>query len=241
MNDKTVGIVIKENDAKENDVILTVYTKDFGKLSFYAKGLKKSTSKNAYACQMFDYSEFLLDYNDARDIQILKSASLKNEFVNIKGDYEKLGLASVMVEIIDKIAEDDMYDFLYAALDLLDRSQEMYTVFNIFLAQILKYVGLQPMVDGCVICGNTQNIETISLNDGGFVCHDCNSTLNIKKRDVAFLRNFRIINKASFEVYDKLTGQGFDDYNLAELLMEFLIMHSGLRVRSWRSVTSLHN
>ena len=55
-----------------------------------------------------------------------------------------------------------------------------------------------------------------------------------------FLKKFRLINKASFEVLDKLQGLDLNDYQLSAVLMEFLITHSGLNVISWRSVAGSH-
>ena len=49
----SVGIVLKAIPFKENDVILSVYFKEYGKLSLLANGLRKAKSKNASSCQPF--------------------------------------------------------------------------------------------------------------------------------------------------------------------------------------------
>ena len=56
--DKTcTGVVIKEQLHGENDKLLTILTPS-GKVYAYAKGVKKISSKNAPACQLFVYSEY---------------------------------------------------------------------------------------------------------------------------------------------------------------------------------------
>ncbi len=236
MNDFIPGIVVAKNDVKENDEILKVCCKEQGIVSFYGKGLKKSTSKNAYACQLFDLSEFNCDYSDSRSVQLLKSATLKNDFHGIKGDYDKLALGSVMLEIIAQLEQEDLFDVLLAGLQLLEKSPEPYMVYGLFVVRILDYLGISPAVDGCVVCGSQKNIETISLADGGFICHDCNRQYHSKPLDADFMRRFRIICKASYEVHDRIVAMNLNDYELAKYLTEFLAMHSGLHVRSFRSV-----
>ena len=237
MSDILTGYVIKTNDVKDNDVILSVYTRDYGIVSLYARGIKKSTSKNAFACQLFDYSEFMIEMNQMKSMQLLKSATLKKEFLGIRSDYDRLALASVVIELAGYLEEDNIFDLLDTTLKLLDSHKEPFTVFELFVVRYLDLLGLSPEVDGCVLCGDTRNIETISVSDGGFVCRSCNRQLHLKPRDAGFLKNFRIINKASFEVLDKIEGLGLNEYRLSALLMEFLMTHSGLTVRSWRSVS----
>ena len=237
MNDILTGYVIRTNDVKDNDVILSVYTRDYGIVSLYARGIKKSTSRNSFACQLFDYSEFLIDMNQMKSMQLLKSATLKKEFLGIRSDYDRLALASVVIELAGYLEEDNIFDLLDTTLKLLDSHKEPFTVFDLFVVRYLDLLGLSPEVDGCVLCGDTRNIETVSVLDGGFICRNCNKQLHLKPMDAGFLKNFRIINKASFEVLDKIEGLGLNEYRLAALLMEFLMTHSGLTVRSWRSVT----
>ena len=240
MNEILTGYVIKTTDVKDNDVILNVYTREYGIVALYARGIKKSTSKNAYACQLFDYSEFMIDMNQIKSMQLLKSATLKKEFMGIRSDYDRLALASVVIELAGYLEEDNIFDLLETTLHYLDSHKEPYTIFNLFVVKYLDMLGLSPEVDGCVLCGDTSTIETISVLDGGFLCRNCNRHQHLKPRDAAFLRKFRIINKASFEVLDKIQGLGLDEYQLSAVLMEFLITHSGLNVRSWRSVEGTH-
>lgn len=240
MNDKATGIVIKQIDYKDNDAIITVYCPEFDKISLYVKGYKKITSKNVYATQLFDESTFLFDYNPARGFQILKSASLLNEHAMIKADYDKTVIASLICEVADELWPEGGYSDLKSALDMLDDCPESYTVLNLYLAQALKQAGIGPNVDGCSICGSTEGIEAVSMSEGGFVCHKCNSQLHLPVSEVSYLRQVRIINKASFEVADKLIGLGLDSFKLTELLMSFMNNYLDANFRSYKSLVNLH-
>ena len=239
MNDRITGFVTGWQDYKENDAIISVYTEEYGLLSLYCRGIKKITSKNAYGCQLFSLSEFLLDYNPAKSVQMMKSAALKKEYLGIRGDYQRLALASVVLEIVNKINEDSLYDLLMRTVELLDSSSQPYMVFSLFMAAILRMLGISPEVDRCVNCGDDSAIETISVEDGGFICVSCNRQLQLRPYLPEKMRKFRYLNKASFDVYEKLLPLGLDDYELAELMVQFFMTHSGLNLRSWRSVSGL--
>lgn len=43
--EKTEGVVLKITPSKESDAILSIYTHDYGRISVYGKGIKKSILK----------------------------------------------------------------------------------------------------------------------------------------------------------------------------------------------------
>lgn len=240
MNDRCEGIVIAQTPYKDNDVILTVYTEQFGKIALYGKGLNKSAAKNSYATQIFDLSEFLFDFNETKKTHLLKSATLINEFKNIKQDYNLMVLASNVTEIACKIDEDEnIYQLLYDTLFALDNRKMPYMVFSLYLSEILKRFGLSPEVDECVVCGDKTAIQTISIDDGGFICAQCNRETHYPRMDKQLLYAFRLINKASFDVLDKLYDLQLDMLSLAKVMMEFFLTHSGVVLKSYRSFTQL--
>ncbi len=240
MNEKINAIVIRENDYKENDAIITIVSEQYGKMSLYVKGYKKINGKNIYATQPLNYSAFMLDYNPHKGIQLLKSAVLIDEFANIKKDYEKIMIASLICELIDKAYQDDLFSLLLKTLENLDKSNQAYLVLNVFLVEMLKILGISPYVDGCVLCGRTDDIETVSLEDGGFLCHKCNQGQNAKL-PLQMLKKFRYINKANIDIIDKLTNLQLNDFALTDMLMNILVIYSGIQINSYKNITNLHS
>lgn len=240
MNDLIKGIVVNSIDYKENDAIITILTSEYGKVALYVKGYKKITSKNVYATQLFDYSSFLFDYNPNKSIQILKSANLLKQFSNIKTDYEKIAVASVICEIANAV-EDNIYDLIFEALTKLNDTEQSYLVLNVYLVMMLNLLGISPYVDGCVNCGKTNNIESISIKEGGFICSYCNIEFNDERFDIDFLKNFRIINKTSFEVFDKLLTLNLNNFKLTDILIQILINYSGIYLKSYQSLINLNS
>ena len=56
----TQGIVLKSVPYKENDLILTIFSRKLGKVSVIARGAKKSKSSLLSSSQIFAYSNFTL-------------------------------------------------------------------------------------------------------------------------------------------------------------------------------------
>ena len=63
MYTKTLGLVLRETEYKDADKLLTVLTKDRGKLTFRARGVRSRSSRLKSGCQLLAYSEFTVFEN----------------------------------------------------------------------------------------------------------------------------------------------------------------------------------
>ena len=63
---KTDGIVLREVAYQDSDKLLTVLTREYGKLTVRARGVRSSRSRSKAACQLLAYSEFTLLRHMAR-------------------------------------------------------------------------------------------------------------------------------------------------------------------------------
>lgn len=241
MNDRTLGIVLKQIEYRENDALLTVLTKDHGKLSLVARGIKKMTSKNAVSCMPYCVSEFVLDYQDDKSMFTIKTASLQESNHKIQEDLIKLGVAQVLTELVDKCIpqgyiDDEIIENLYQLLEVslrkLNDDKEYGLLLSLFLAQILKQCGVPPTVDECVLCGSSK-VNYISVDEGGFICADCKAEVGAITTNQMDLKRFRLVNKAEIEHFDVLKGYGPWPLNEAYTMIEFLKIHTGIECDSW--------
>lgn len=111
------GIIIKRRNLGETDRVLTVFTKNRGKLSVLAKGVRKVTSRRAAAVDLLCYAE--LQLYEGRTFFILTEAKLIDNFPKTRLDLEKIKKAFYICEILD---------------GLLPEEQEHEKVFEEFLA-----------------------------------------------------------------------------------------------------------
>lgn len=247
MNEKIVGIVLKQNEYRENDCILTVLTQEYGKISLVSKGVKKMTSKNAVSCMPFVVSEYIFDYQDEKTMFTLKNGSLVESNRHIQESLEKMNVAAVIAEIVEKSIPQGIFDedtnqlfftLLSFSLRNLNNGNDNFLNLALFLAKTLEILGIAPVVDECAICGNTL-INAICIEEGGFVCEDCKKEMALESVEVSSLKKFRLINKAQIENYDILKKFGPWDMEDCEILLKFLINHSGISLESWDFLVSL--
>ena len=97
---KTEGIILKEADLNEVDRLLTIYTKELGKVNVSAKGVKRLESKLRYSIEPISYVQLILV--EGKNFLILKDTVIKNQFLKIKKDLEKIKIAKRIVEFIDE-------------------------------------------------------------------------------------------------------------------------------------------
>ena len=90
---------------------------------------------------------------------------------------------------------------------------------NIIELKLLDYLGIKPIVDKCVTCGNVHDIVTISSYKGGYLCKDCvGSEFIFHLKTVKLIRMFYYIDISKIskiEISDQIKkeiGLFIDDY-----------------------------
>ncbi len=216
------GIILKTTAYKENDSLIHIYTKEYGKIGLLARGTQKITSKNARACQSLMISEMTLSLK--KGLSSLIKANPLDYLRHIKENLESEIIGNYILEYFYRYIEENKpneteYDILYHCLQALNNGYNPLLVYLLFNVFILDHNGVSIDVEGCVICGSSQ-VVSISLEDGGFLCHEHlghHQTMN-----VSLLKAFRHIHKVSIESIDLLQ---IEDHIIKELIriMEYYI------------------
>ena len=95
----TQGIVLKSVPYKENDLILTIFSRKLGKVSVIARGAKKSKSSLLSSSQIFAYSNFTLK-REGNMYRVTQSEIIKS-FYNLSYDFEAFSYATYILKLID--------------------------------------------------------------------------------------------------------------------------------------------
>lgn len=95
---KDEGIVLASQNLGEADKILTIFTKNFGKLEVLAKNVKKLESKRASACEILSYNKFAI--GKSKLLTLSETLNL-DQFLKIKSNLPKLSLAFLALEVLN--------------------------------------------------------------------------------------------------------------------------------------------
>ncbi len=242
MNDLVEGIVLKQFDYRENDLMISVLTNQFGKLSLVARGAKKVTSKNAVTCTPYVVAEYIIDYKEEKTMYTLKNGNLIESNRHLRENLDKMNIAAVLCELTELLIPqgvwdedmiEDSYQLLKFCLKELNKEGSSLLPLVFFLAKTLEIQGICPEVDACVFC-SSKEIQGIHLDGGGFICALClQSHGGEKVSEVATLKRFRLINKAAAEHYPILEKYGPWTFEDAQRLLKFIEIHMGVQSEAW--------
>lgn len=143
--EKLNGVIIGESDYKEYDKLLTVLTKEKGKINVYAFNVRRQNSKNIGKTRIFSFGVFELRQN-AEKYQ-LENIVLKKSFSELSKDYDNTCYASYFIELADyfgyeNIESEDIYTLLYFTFNaLIDGKVPAKLIRRIFELKMLQYQG----------------------------------------------------------------------------------------------------
>ena len=174
----TKALVLREVNYKEADKILTALTADEGKMTVSARGVRRKSGATAAACQQLCWGEFTLYEYQGR--WAVKEAAAERRFEGVRGDLEKLALASYFAEVTETLAEEgqpepELLSLTLNSLHALDKlSLPPTQVKTAFEWKAMALAGYEPMTDGCAVCGREPpESPQIPRGEGVVHCAPC--------------------------------------------------------------------
>lgn len=176
MLEKCEGIVIRVNDYGETNKIVTIYTREWGKVGVMARGAKKPNSRLAAITQPFTYGYYLVQ--TGRGLGGLQQGEIISSMKAIKKDIFLTAYASYIAELTDKSTEDRksnpfLFELFYQILNYINEGLDPEVITLIYEMKMLNMLGLYPVLDKCSVCGCTEGRYSFSIREGGLLCHRC--------------------------------------------------------------------
>ena len=173
---KVEGIVIRTNDYGETNKILTLYTREIGKIGVMARGAKKPQSRLTSVSQVFTYGHFLVQIGSG--LGTLQQGEIISPFRGLREDLFKSAYGAYIVELTDKLTDEKktnpyLFELLYQTLYFINEGLDQEILTYIYEMKMLNIAGIYPKLDGCVSCSNTEGKFAFSVREGGFICHRC--------------------------------------------------------------------
>ena len=156
---KTEGIVLKRRNFGEADRILTVFTKQRGKISVLAKGVRRITSRRAGNVELLNRVSIFL--HQTKGMPILTEAESLETYSTIKQDLKLSSVAFHILELVDKLTAENqespkLYQDLVEVLKRLESSPRQIFI-RAFEVKILSLMGFANFREGLGL-----NLEDIS-------------------------------------------------------------------------------
>ncbi|WP_066294644.1 DNA repair protein RecO [Bacillus sp. FJAT-29937] len=176
MLEKCEGIIIRTTNYGETNKIVTLYTREWGKIGVMARGAKKPSSRLAAVTQPFTYGYFLVQRSSG--LGSLQQGEMISSMRSIREDIFLTAYASYIVDLTDKGTDDRkpnpyLFELVYQSLNLVNEGFDAEIIVNIFEMKMLNTLGLYPVLNQCAVCSSTDGHFSFSIREGGLICHRC--------------------------------------------------------------------
>lgn len=174
---KLTGIVLLAAPAGEYDKRVVILTREYGKITAFAKGVRRQNSPLLAAASPFAFGEF--SCYEGRGTYRLVQAEIQQYFREITEDYESAMYGFYFLELASYYSregegEPELLKLLYAALRaMIRRQQPRKLVRYVYELRVLVLNGEYPEPFHCASCGGTEHLNRFSLGRNGFLCENC--------------------------------------------------------------------
>ena len=146
---KNEAIVLRGQDLGESHLIITLFTREQGKLKAVARGAKRSKKRFQNALEPFTYGQVIIRPSRTGSMAGLEAMNPFETFIKIRSDAIKFTLASLGCELLDlwlreESPEPKAFSLLLWFLHSLEQTREPYLFTLLFKARLLSIVGYGP-------------------------------------------------------------------------------------------------
>lgn len=165
-------------DFGEADRVVTVYSRQHGKLRLVAKGARRPLSRLGPHLEYFCKSQLMLV--KGRELDVVTGAETLNAHLGLRSNLDAYGHASHMVEMVARLTEERqenavVFELLAGSLQLLAEGVDPYHVTRHYELALLNHLGFRPELQRCIECREplTQAPHPFLADLGGFLCERC--------------------------------------------------------------------
>lgn len=245
---KTEAIILGKRPFRETSLIANFYTREFGKLSGLLKGIRVEPLKFASTVEPFSHNEIIFYRRRSSALHLVSQCDCRDNFNSLRQDMNKIGAASVMMELLDMLMQpedknEEIFTLALEALKELSASYQADKITTIFKIKLLALSGFKPHFDSCVSCSEKiLGYSKFSLNLGGLLCQKCSP------KDTASRSIFRgtiasILHIERNEIKNNL-NLGMNPQikkELESILNSFLAYHLGRDLKSEKVLNRIEN
>lgn len=199
------GVVLKAFNYKDADKILTIFSREKGKISATAKGVRKISSRRAGNLDTLNHVK--IGVSESRSgFKIITEAETLDSFKSLKETLKNSARAYYILELVHKLTGEDhenpeVFGLLIKVLKYLSKKTDPLLILTYFEIFLLHHLGYGVSLDKCVVCKKDYTARwkkvKINYNAGGFVCDQCAKGGMEVSEDTA-----RILNYLSTESCD---------------------------------------
>lgn len=192
--EKATALVLRVIDFSETSAVVTLFTREFGKVRALAKGARRPKGPFEAALDLLALCRIVFLRKSSDVLDLLTEAKLERRFRIPGRDLSRLYAAYYVAELLDELTDDhdphpELFDAAAAALAALaEADRPVGELVLRFEFQALRVLGHAPSLDACAECGAELPDGprvAFGLLSGGVLCVHCRQG----KKQVATIRD----------------------------------------------------
>ena len=231
-------MVLRRVDFGEADRVLVLFTREHGKLSVVAKGIRRLSSRSAGHLELFTESDIQLA--KGANLDVVTQVETRNAFRRVREDLTRTSTAYLIVETADALTEEgaeqaELFDLLLATFGALETTDDARLLAAHYQLRLLDVTGFRPVLMTCVGCDSAllpgRNYFTAHL--GGALCPNCGpSEPSSRPIDSDVLKVLRNLQRAGLPGTVKFRVPEMTMREVERILRELLERHTERRLRT---------
>ena len=144
---KTDAINLKVSSIGEADKLITLFSREYGKIRAVAKGAKRPASKFGGRLEVFTYNNLLL--STGKSLDIISQCETIESFYKLRESSDRLKIGVYFIRLVDLTTEDrqcneGLFRLLMDSLFLLKDAKNLEQLARYFEVKLLDVEGLFP-------------------------------------------------------------------------------------------------
>lgn len=220
----TEALVLSVRDMGEADRLVTLFSRDRGKLSAAAYGARRLRSRLAGSVQSFAQVDISL--MPGRNLDTVGQCEVRRSFRELREDITLMTYAAFLAELVselwpDRSPEPSAYDVLLGAFCLLsERNPRLVSLAGAW--QLLALAGFHPEYERCVSCGKIlASPAYFNACAGGAVCSGCDHESMQPMNDAVCVLIDRLLN-VNWKLPPQFKVTGSTMLQAEKMLIEFI-------------------
>lgn len=197
------ALTLRKMPLGEADLLLTLYTREAGKLRAVAKGARRSTSRLVGHFEPLTLNR--LSLARGRNLDIVTQAQVIENFTTLKGDLTGITKGLYVAELVDGFGAEahpnqPLYDLALETLQAIGEDPASDLPLRFFELHLLEVSGLMPELYRCVECLKplVPGRHRFTPNGGGTLCADCRpADANLRPLSLGAVKVLRLLHRSS--------------------------------------------
>ncbi|HBJ38816.1 MAG TPA: DNA repair protein RecO [Planctomycetaceae bacterium] len=196
--EQTDAIVLRMVPFSETSLIVTLYTRDLGRISALAKGARRPKSPFEGSLDLLSVCRIVVICKSSDALELLTEAKLQRRFRAAQKSLVRLYCGYYVAEMLrlwtdDGASSDELYDLTLRTIQNIDGDGDALRAVVQFELSAMRILGNVPATQSCVCCG--QDIDpdgarvAFAYELGGVLCQECRSrqrgVVSIKREVIA--------------------------------------------------------